>query len=111
MTTTDEAAELAEFNELMRSTPLHAHMDLQCLQHGPHTVMTMDLGDSVRGFAPGSVHGGMLATLADIASAMTLGSAFDRCGNPGDDRHAHSLLPTAPRWPAHCRSKPGASWP
>jgi uncharacterized protein (TIGR00369 family) len=77
MTTTDEAAELAEFNELMRSTPLHAHMDLQCLQHGPHTVMTMDLGDSVRGFAPGSVHGGMLATLADIASAMTLGSAFD----------------------------------
>jgi uncharacterized protein (TIGR00369 family) len=31
----------------------------------------------VRGFAPGSVHGGMLATLADAASAWTLWGAFE----------------------------------
>jgi uncharacterized protein (TIGR00369 family) len=77
MTANDEAAELAQFNELVRSTPLHAHMDLKCLEHGPHTVVTMELSDSVRGSAPGSVHGGMLATLADAASAWTLWGAFE----------------------------------
>jgi uncharacterized protein (TIGR00369 family) len=81
MTANDEAAELAEFNELVRGTPLHVHMDLKCLEHGPHTVVTMELSDSVRGPAPGSVHGGMLATLADAASAWTLWGAFE----PGEE--------------------------
>jgi uncharacterized protein (TIGR00369 family) len=52
-------------------------MDLKCLELGPRTVVTMALSDSVRGFAPGSVHGGMLATLADTASAWTLTGAYD----------------------------------
>jgi uncharacterized protein (TIGR00369 family) len=77
MTASDEAVELAQFNELVRRTPLHAHMDLKCLEHGPHTVVTMELSDSVRGSAPGSVHGGMLATLADAASAWTLSGAYE----------------------------------
>jgi acyl-coenzyme A thioesterase PaaI-like protein len=77
MTTNEEDAELAQFNELQRRTPLHAHMDLKCLEHGPHTVVTMDLSDSVRGPAPGSIHGGMLATLADAASAWTLAGAYE----------------------------------
>jgi uncharacterized protein (TIGR00369 family) len=77
MTSNDEADELAQFNELVRRTPLHAHMDLKCLEHGPHTVVTMALSDSVRGSAPGSVHGGMLATLADAASAWTLTGAYE----------------------------------
>jgi uncharacterized protein (TIGR00369 family) len=77
MNTNDEAAELAQFNELVRHTPLHAHMDLKCVEHGPRTVVTMDLSDSVRGPAPGSVHGGMLATLADAASAWTLSGAYE----------------------------------
>jgi uncharacterized protein (TIGR00369 family) len=77
MTTNDEDAELAEFNERVRRVPLHAHMDLKCIEHGPHTVATMELSDSVRGAAPGSVHGGMLATLADAASAWTLSGAYE----------------------------------
>jgi acyl-coenzyme A thioesterase PaaI-like protein len=52
-------------------------MDLKCLEHGPHTVVTMELSDAVRASAPGSVHGGMLATLADAASAFTIWGAFD----------------------------------
>jgi uncharacterized protein (TIGR00369 family) len=77
MTTNDEAAGLAQINEILRSTPLHVHMDLKCLEHGPHTVVTMELSDSVRGPAPGSVHGGMLATLADVASGYTLTGACE----------------------------------
>jgi uncharacterized protein (TIGR00369 family) len=77
MTTNDEAAELAQFNELIRRNPLHALMDLKCLELGPRTVVTMALSDSVRGRVPGSVHGGMLATLADVTSAWTLTGAYD----------------------------------
>jgi uncharacterized protein (TIGR00369 family) len=77
MTTNDEDAELAQFNELQRRTPVHAHMGLKCLEHGPRTVVTMELSDSVRGPVPGSVHGGMLATLADAASAWAISGAYD----------------------------------
>jgi|SRR5262245_37521611 len=77
MTASDEDAELAQTNELMRSHPVHGRMGLKCLEQGPHTVVTMDLSDSVQGSAPGSVHGGMLATLADVASAATLTGAFE----------------------------------
>jgi uncharacterized protein (TIGR00369 family) len=74
---TNGEAELAHFNELVRSTPLHAEMGLNCLEYGPHTVVTMELGDAVRGAAPGSIHGGMLATLCDVASAWTLWGALE----------------------------------
>lgn len=52
-------------------------MGLKILEHGLHTVMTMELSDSFRGAAPGSVHGGMLATLADVASANALTGTYD----------------------------------
>ena len=77
MPTTDEYAELARINEAFSSHPLHGRMGLKCFEYGPHTVMTMELGDSVRGVVPGSVHGGMLATLADMASATALRDAFE----------------------------------
>jgi hypothetical protein len=51
MTASDEDAQLAQFNEFMRRPPLHAHMDVKCLEHGPHTVATMELSDAVRGSA------------------------------------------------------------
>ena len=57
--------------------PLHAHMGLRILEHGPHTIVTMELSEAVRGQAEGSVHGGMLATLADMASAVALVGAYD----------------------------------
>ena len=58
MTTNDEEAELAQFKELLRDVPLHMLMDLRCLEHGPHTVVTMELSDSVRGPVPGTGSGG-----------------------------------------------------
>ena len=77
MTTNDEDAELAQFNDSQRRTPVHAHMGLKCLEHGTRTVVTMELSDSVRGPVPGSVHGGMLATLADAASAFAISGEYE----------------------------------
>jgi uncharacterized protein (TIGR00369 family) len=77
MTPNDETAELAWLNEALSSHPLHGRMELKCLECGPHTVITMELSDAVRGAVAGSVHGGMLATLADVASAHALLGAYD----------------------------------
>ena len=52
--------------------PLHHGMGLVLQQYRPTTILTMPLSESVCGLAPTSVHGGMLATLADIASATSL---------------------------------------
>lgn len=72
----NEGRSVAQHEEDMRAIPLHARMGLRLLDHGPHTLMTMELTDDVRGLAPGSVHGGMLATFADTASAVALDGAF-----------------------------------
>ena len=58
--------------------PLHDRMGIQLVQLSPTTVLTMELGEDVRGLAPGSVHGGMLATFADIACAVALWRSFER---------------------------------
>jgi uncharacterized protein (TIGR00369 family) len=68
-------AKLAEWDKRVQDgsePPLHRQMGLQVKQLSPTTVLTMELSDGVRGLAPGSVHGGMLATFADVASALSL---------------------------------------
>ena len=52
--------------------PLHHQMGLRLEQLEPTTVLTMPLGEAVQGLHPGSIHGGMLATFADVASAVSL---------------------------------------
>lgn len=52
--------------------PLHRQLGLKLKQIKPTTILTMEYSDAVRGLAPGSVHGGMLATFADVASAVGL---------------------------------------
>jgi uncharacterized protein (TIGR00369 family) len=58
--------------------PLHRQLGLKILQLQPTTVLTMELSDDVRGFYAGSVHGGILATFADVAAATALWDSFDR---------------------------------
>src|SRR5207237_106562 len=67
------ALELRGFNE----TPLHRMMGLKVLQQESPSVVTMELNDELRGAAPGSVHGGMLATLADVTCALALSQTYD----------------------------------
>jgi uncharacterized protein (TIGR00369 family) len=81
----DETAYAARWRELMRigaAPPVHSRMGLQLVQLSPTTIVTMEINDEVRGLAPGSVHGGMLATLADVASATALWNAHSEDGIP-----------------------------
>ena len=57
--------------------PLHGWLGLQIVSMGEKAVISLDLTDEIRGPAPGTIHGGILATLADVAAALTLSGAFD----------------------------------
>ena len=57
--------------------PLHRRLGLRLVQQGEHSVVTMELDDELRAAAAGSVHGGVLATLADVTCASALSDAFD----------------------------------
>ncbi|HUR13963.1 MAG TPA: PaaI family thioesterase [Mycobacteriales bacterium] len=59
-------------------TPVHRQLGLKLLQLRPTTVLSMELSAGVRGFYPGSIHGGILATFADVASATALWNSHDR---------------------------------
>jgi uncharacterized protein (TIGR00369 family) len=76
------AAEFHEFWERIEygpeGVPLHRQLGVKLLQLRPTTVLSMELSDSVRGFYSGSVHGGILATFADVSSATALWDSFDR---------------------------------
>ena len=52
---------------------LHDLMGLRAVARDEDSVtISMELSDGVRGFGEGSIHGGMLATFADVASVLTL---------------------------------------
>jgi uncharacterized protein (TIGR00369 family) len=58
--------------------PLHNQMGLDIVHKDPTSIlMTMELSESVRGATAGSIHGGMLATFADVASAFSLDQSYD----------------------------------
>ena len=57
--------------------PVHGWLGLQIELHGETTVVTMQLTDEVRGPGPGTIHGGILATIADVTCALTLSGNFD----------------------------------
>jgi uncharacterized protein (TIGR00369 family) len=52
-------------------------MGLKVLARGPRSVATMELGDEVRGAFDGTIHGGMLATLADVTCALSTWGTYD----------------------------------
>jgi len=68
-------------DEVLRSIPLHALMGLSTVQRGPHTIMTMEMSDRIRGTVEGSIHGGILATFADVTCSTSLFGAYDYPAN------------------------------
>ena len=55
------------------AVPLHQLMGLTEVARGEGSLtVSMPLSDAVRGLAEGSIHGGILATFADVASASAL---------------------------------------
>ena len=67
-----EAGDWERANELMPETaPLHGQLQLKLLgREGDTLSATMALSESVRGFGEGSIHGGILATFADVVSPL-----------------------------------------
>ena len=65
-------------NKLMpKTSPVHEQLALRVLcRDGDTLSVTMELSDAVRGFAAGSIHGGILATFADVASAFSLHGTY-----------------------------------
>ena len=75
MNAADDA--LAESDRAFNAVPLHSRMGLEIVQRVPHAVVRMQLSEEVRGALPGSLHGGMIATLADVTSAIALWGAYE----------------------------------
>jgi uncharacterized protein (TIGR00369 family) len=73
----DQDAALELSNQQFYGNPLHKRMGLQIVQRLPHAVVTMPMSEEVRGPVSGTLHGGMLATLADVTCALALWGAYD----------------------------------
>jgi uncharacterized protein (TIGR00369 family) len=62
----------------LHRSPVHKRMQMSIVSVEPgRAALTMPLTEDVRGLFEGSIHGGMLATLADAASACCLEGAYD----------------------------------
>jgi uncharacterized protein (TIGR00369 family) len=67
-----------EATEDLRTSPVHERMQLSVVrQEQGVAILSMPLTENLRGLAEGSIHGGMLATLADAASAISLQGSFE----------------------------------
>jgi uncharacterized protein (TIGR00369 family) len=73
-----EAGDWDTANHLIaRTAPLHRQLALRVLgREGDTLVMTMELSESVKGTSEGTVHGGILATFADVVSAFAIRGAY-----------------------------------
>jgi uncharacterized protein (TIGR00369 family) len=74
---TDDAEPKAAGPQPSFSIPLHNRMGLKIVKRGPSTVTTMELSDEVRGAFEGTIHGGILATMADVTCALSVGGTYD----------------------------------
>jgi uncharacterized protein (TIGR00369 family) len=62
----------------LRRSPVHDRLQLSVVHQEPGLAkLSMPLTEDVRGFFEGTVHGGMLATLADAACASCLIGCYD----------------------------------
>ena len=72
------AGDLGLATEVIRDTPLHRQMSLRVTHYeSDRIVVMMDMSEDTRGSGEGTVHGGILATFADAASAFSLAGAFE----------------------------------
>jgi uncharacterized protein (TIGR00369 family) len=65
-------------DERLHMSPVHKRLGMSVVEQKPgFAVLSMPLSEDVQGFFEGSVHGGMLATLADVACASCLYGCYD----------------------------------
>lgn len=64
--------------ERLHMSPVHKRMQMSVVRVEPGlAILSMPLSEDLGGFFKGSIHGGMLATFADAASASCLDEAYD----------------------------------
>ncbi|MDT5338983.1 MAG: hypothetical protein QOD90_4488 [Mycobacterium sp.] len=64
--------------EQLRLSPVHDQLQMNIVRYKPGVaVVSMPLTDGIRGFYDGTIHGGMLATLADAACASCLWGTYE----------------------------------
>ena len=76
MRTESEHREVWEERLRNHRTPLHNMMGLTLERLSPTALLTMELSEAVQGPVEGTVHGGILATFADVASAVVLWNTY-----------------------------------
>ncbi|MGH3674585.1 MAG: PaaI family thioesterase [Mycobacterium sp.] len=65
-------------NERLYMSPAHKRMQMSVVRVEPGlAILSMPLSEDLRGYFEGSIHGGMLATFADAASASCLAGNYD----------------------------------
>ena len=65
-------------DERLHLSPVHKSMQMSVVRVEPGlAILSMPLTENLRGYFEGSIHGGMLATFADAASASCLDGAYD----------------------------------
>ena len=65
-------------DERLHMSPVHKRLQMKVERVEPGlAILSMPISEEVRGYFDGSVHGGMLATFADAASASCLDDAYD----------------------------------
>lgn len=64
--------------EQLRISPVHDRLQMSVVRSEPGVaVLSMPLTDDIRGFYEGTIHGGMLATLADAACGVCLADTYN----------------------------------
>jgi uncharacterized protein (TIGR00369 family) len=64
--------------EQLHRSPVHKGLGMSVVEHKPgFAVLSMPLTEEVRGGYEGTIHGGLLATFADVACASCLAGSYD----------------------------------
>jgi uncharacterized protein (TIGR00369 family) len=83
--------------------PIHALMGIRVISLIPICVVELEGNDLLRGMPAGSIHGGLLATLFDVACAISLWESFDSAVEHPATTDLHVRYFRQPStWPVRC---------
>ncbi len=83
--------------------PIHGLMGIEIVSLLPTCIVKLEANDLVRGMPLGSIHGGLLATLFDVACAISVWESFDSAVETPATTDLHVRYFRQPKaWPIHC---------
>ena len=83
--------------------PIHRTLGIKVVELIPSCVVELPESDLARGMLPGTIHGGLLATLFDVACAVSLWESFDSAVERPATTDLHVRYFRQPSaWPLRC---------